>query len=263
MRCGHCQNWQISRPKGDDGSVGLQELEPESVVEMAERSDSEGIAFTYNEPVIWLEWVLDAAKAAKASGLYTIMVTNGYVTSAGLDLFAEVIDVWRVEIKGFEEATFKRLCHVPHSEAVREQAERAKRVHGMHVECVTNVVPSVNDSEEELREVARWIASSLGEQTPWHVTRFMPYLEFADLPPTPLATLQRARDIGQEEGLQFVFLGNVREPGGEDTICPKCGSTAVRRSGFGIESMKLTESGECAVCGKNLGIITRQRLGIG
>ncbi len=154
MRCGHCQNWQISRPKGDDGSVPLRFVDPDSVVALAEETGCAGVAFTYNEPVIWLEWVLDAARAARSAGLYTVMVTNGYVTAAGLDLFAEVIDVWRVDIKGFSEEAFRALCKVRHAEAVREQAERAKRVHGMHVECVTNVVPTINDSDEELSAIA-------------------------------------------------------------------------------------------------------------
>lgn len=259
MRCGHCQNWQISRPKGDDGSVGLQQLDPAAVVDLATRSDSTGIAFTYNEPVIWLEWVLDAARAAKAAGLYTVMVTNGYVTSAGLDLFAEVIDAWRVDIKGFGEEAFKRLCKVPHADAVREQAERAKRVHHMHVECVTNVVPTVNDSDEELSAIARWIAEALGRETPWHVTRFMPYLEFADLSPTPVATLKHAREIGLEAGLDFVFVGNVSVPGAEDTVCPTCSTTVISRRGFGSSSPHLAADGSCDVCGSPLGIVADAR----
>lgn len=254
MRCGHCQNWQISRPKGDDGSVELHYVDPTAVVAMAERTNATGIAFTYNEPIIWLEWVLDAARAAKAAGLYTVMVTNGYVTPAGLDLFAEVIDVWRVDIKGFTDATYKRLCHVPHADAVRAQAVRAKREKGMHVECVTNVVPTVNDSDEEIGDVARWIAGELGADTPWHVTRFVPYLEFADLPATPVATLQHARDIGHAAGLRFVFLGNVAVPGGEDTICPQCGATVVARNGFNARAENLAENGSCARCGQELGI---------
>lgn len=255
MRCGHCQNWQISRPKGDDGSVSLRYLSPEELVGFAERTRCTGVAFTYNEPVIWLEYVLDAAQAAKAAGLFTIMVTNGYVTAAGLDRFAEVIDVWRVDIKGFSEAAFKRLCHVPHAEQVRQQAERAKQVHGMHVECVTNVVPTVNDADEELGAMARWIAGSLGVDTPWHVTRFMPYLEFADLDPTPLATLERARDIGRDAGLRFVYLGNVSVPGGENTVCWQCGALAIERHGFGLGATALTPDGRCASCGADLNVV--------
>lgn len=209
MRCGHCQNWQISRPKGDDGSVTLRYVSPEELTQRALETGCEGVAFTYNEPVIWLEYVLDAARVAKANGLYTVMVTNGYVTPAGLDLFAQVIDVWRTDIKGYDTATYRRLCKVSSPAAVRRAAELAKHFHGMHVECVTNVVPTANDSVAELTSIARWIASDLGTDTPWHITRFFPYLEFADLPPTPIATLERAEEIGRSFGLTRIHMGNV------------------------------------------------------
>jgi pyruvate formate lyase activating enzyme len=254
MRCGHCQNWQISRPKGDDGSVALRYVKPAKVVSTALAEKCPGIAYTYNEPIIWLEYVLDCGRLAHANGLFNIMVTNGYVTSAGLDAFAEVVDVWRVDIKGFSEESVRKLCHVGHAEAIREQAVRAKREHRMHVVCVTNVVPTINDSDEELRAIARWIATDLGPQTPWHVTRFMPYLEFAKLSPTPLATLERAARIGHEEGLDFVFLGNVDSPGGEDTVCPRCADLVVRRWGFNVLAENLSADGSCGSCGASLGI---------
>ena len=254
MRCGHCQNWQISRPKGDDGSVSLRYIKPATVVSTALAEKCPGIAYTYNEPVIWLEYVLDTGRIAHANGLFNIMVTNGYVTSAGLDAFAEVVDVWRVDIKGFSEESVRKLCHVGHAAVVREQAARAKREHGMHVECVTNVVPTINDSDDELRAIASWIASDLGPETPWHVTRFMPYLEFANVPPTPLATLERARAIGHDAGLHFVYLGNIESPGGEDTICPNCGDLVVRRRGFEVLAENLSASGSCGACGAAIGI---------
>jgi pyruvate formate lyase activating enzyme len=254
MRCGHCQNWQISRPKGDDGSISLHEVAPAEAVRLAVDAGAEGVAFTYNEPIIWLEWVLDVGRLAKAAGLFVVMVTNGYVTAAGLDLFAEVVDVWRVDIKGFSEEPFRRLCKVRHPEAVREQAVRAKSVYGMHVECVTNVVPTINDSEGELRSIAHWIATDLGTETPWHVTRFIPYLEFADLPATSIETLQLARNIGHEEGLKFVYLGNVAVEGGEDTVCPECGVLAVDRVGYSTRVDALMLDGRCRQCGADLGI---------
>ena len=259
MRCGHCQNWQISRPKGADGTVAVRFVDPAAAVDLALEQGAAGVAFTYNEPVIWLEWVLDTGRLAKERGLYTVMVTNGYVTGAGLDAFAEVIDVWRVDVKAFSDEPFRRLCKVPHPEAVREQAVRAKHVHGMHVECVTNVVPTINDSDEELRAIARWIAVELGPKTPWHVTRFVPYLEFADLEMTPLATLRRARAIGAEEGLSFVYLGNVDEPGGEDTVCPQCGAVCVHRLGYTTHAVHLSPDGTCAVCGADLSVLTEGR----
>ncbi|MGV8084537.1 MAG: AmmeMemoRadiSam system radical SAM enzyme [Coriobacteriia bacterium] len=260
MRCGHCQNWQISRPKGDDGSVPLRTIEPEEAVRMALDTGAEGVAFTYNEPVIWIEWVLDVSRLARQHELFTVMVTNGYVTSEGLDLFAEEIDVWRVDIKGFSEESFRRLCHTTHAEKVREEAVRAKHVHHLHVECVTNVVPTINDSDEELTAIAEWIASELGPDTPWHVTRFVPYLEFADLPPTPLDTLLRAREIGHERGLRFVYLGNVDFPEGEDTVCPVCGTRAVRRRGYQTQVENVGEEGACKTCGTDLGIVMGERI---
>lgn len=252
MRCGHCQNWQISRPESD---VSLRYLSPEDVMRIAEEARTPGIAFTYNEPVIWLEYVLDVGRLAKERGLFVVMVTNGYVTEVGLDAFAEVVDVWRVDIKGYETETYRRLCRVVHPESVRQQAERAKKVYGMHVECVTNIVPTVNDSPEEMRDVAHWIATGLGPDTAWHVTRFMPYLEFADLPPTPLATLELAEKIGREEGLRHVYLGNVQSQGGEDTTCPECGAVALARRGFAVVGEELDESGKCARCGADLGVV--------
>lgn len=255
MRCGHCQNWRISRPKGDDGTVELQSLDPHRVPGLALANGCQGVAWTYNEPVLSLEYVLDCAQAASRQGLYTVMVTNGYVTPEGLDLFGRHIDVWRTDVKGFSEETYRRLCHVAHPEAVRAAAERALHVHGMHVECVTNIVPTVNDSDEELTAVATWIADELGPQTAWHVTRFQPYLEFADLPATPIDTLLRARDIGRSAGLHYVYLGNVDVPGGEDTTCPACGAVAVRRTGFSSSVTGLAPDSTCTTCGTPLPIV--------
>jgi pyruvate formate lyase activating enzyme len=253
MRCGPCQNWQISRARpGEDEP--LRRIEPDQVVSLAHEYRCEGVAFTYNEPVIWIEYVLDCAKACKAAGLYTVMVTNSYITEAGLDLIGEHIDVWRADVKAFDDRTYRELCKVRSVRPVLAATERALRRWSMHVEVVTNVIPTVNDDEATLRGIATWIRDALGPDTPWHITRFFPYLELAHLPPTPLATLERAREIGREAGLHFVFLGNVREPGGEDTVCPGCGALAIGRDGYSITARN-TEAGACAWCGRPLGIV--------
>ncbi len=252
MRCGHCQNWQISRAKPSDG--GLQDLSPSDAARMAVENGCRGVAFTYNEPVIWLEYVLDVAAEARSRGLYTVMVTNGYITSEGLDALGGSIDVWRVDVKGITDEAYKTLCKVPSVAPVLEQAERARKRWGMHVEVVTNVVPGINDSEESLRGVASWIHDKVGEDTPWHVTRFFPYLEFSHLDPTPLETLRRAREIGREVGLQFVYLGNIDEPGGEDTVCPSCGAIAIRRRGYSVLK-DATRDGVCSACGTPLRLV--------
>lgn len=253
MRCGHCQNWSISRADPRD-STELHDLDAAAVVEFARRYRCPGVAFTYNEPVIWAEYVRDVARACKEEGLFTIMVTNGYITTTGLDYLGPHIDVWRVDVKGATDATYRSLCHVQSVEPVLRAAERARHQWAMHVEVVTNIVPTVNDSEGELRSIAEWVARSLGPDTPWHVTRFFPYLDYSHLQATPPETLARAREIGIEAGLHFVYVGNHHQEGADDTTCPSCGAVAVRRSGYTI-LMKETCDGKCIHCGVALNII--------
>ena len=252
MKCGHCQNWQISRASVEDSALHF--VGPAQLVELAVAEGCRGIAFTYNEPVIWAEYVRDCGLAAHERGLYSVMVTNGFVTEAGLDYMAPALDVWRVDVKGMTDEAYRTLCRVPSVAPVLAAAERALHVHKLHVEVVTNVVPGINDDDAQLRALAAWIAGSLGPDTPWHVTRFFPYLEFSHVPPTPIPTLLRARRIGLEAGLRFVFVGNAATEDGEDTVCPACGETVVRRDGFRVRSDG-TRSGACPKCGEPLGIV--------
>jgi len=252
MRCGHCQNWQISRATVGDGM--LHELPPESVVSLAERDGCAGVAFTYNEPVIQAEYVRDTARLAHEHGLYTVMVTNGYIPTEGPEYLPGPIDGRPVHGKGKTARAAPPPCPPPPPGAPFRAAERAKRVHGMHVEVVTNVVPTVNDDEAQLTALAEWIATKLGRETPWHITRFFPYLDFAHLPPTPLPTLRRAREIGRDAGLHYVYLGNVSEPGGEDTMCPGCGATLLSRDGFEVVSEAPATA--CASCGRPSDLVT-------
>jgi pyruvate formate lyase activating enzyme len=252
MRCGHCQNWRISRVSSLD-DIELHRLAPADLIEMAGKYRCPGVAFTYNEPVIWIEYVRDVARACREAGVFTVMVTNGYITQEGLDVLGPLIDVWRVDLKGATDETYRSLCHVRSVEPVMAAAERAKHHWGMHVEVVTNLVPTVNDSTEEIRAMASWVADGLGHDTPWHITRFFPYLEYADLEPTPIETLRTAKAIGEESGLDYVYLGNIQEPGGEDTVCPQCGAVALRRTGYTITA-RHTREGTCAKCGADLNI---------
>lgn len=251
MRCRHCQNWSISRATPKDDERQLRDLSPEAVISLAAEYGCPGIAFTYNEPIIQLEYVIDVSRLAHAAGLFTVMVTNGYITAEALDLLGGLVDVWRVDLKGATDESYARLCRVPSPGPVREMAVRAKDRWGMHVEVVTNVVPTINDSETDLRAMAKWIAQDLGRDTPWHVTRFFPYLELADLDPTPLETLRAAVRIGHEEGLRFVYLGNVAEAGGDDTICPQCNAIVVKRTGYAVSGIRVRD-GVCERCGATL-----------
>jgi pyruvate formate lyase activating enzyme len=253
MRCRHCQNWSISRATPQDEAHQLHDLTPAAAVSLAQEYECPGIAFTYNEPIIQIEYVLDVARLAHESGLFTVMVTNGYITPSALDLLGGLVDVWRVDLKGATDESYKRFCRVPSPEPVREMAVRARFHWGMHVEVVTNVVPAINDSEADLRAMAKWISRDLGPDTPWHVTRFFPYLELSDLDPTPIETLRSAVRIGHEEGLRFVYPGNVDSGDGEDTVCPQCGAVAVRRRGYEVSRVRVLD-GVCERCGEPLNI---------
>ena len=214
------------------------------------------MAWTYNEPTIWLEYILDGAQAAHEHGLYTVLVTNGYITEEALDVLAPHIDAYRVDVKGFSDAQYKELCRIPEMLPVLESAERAKTEYGCHVEIVTNVIPTFNDDEATLRGIASWMVDRLGPETPWHVTRFMPSLEFAHLPPTPIATLENARE-DRPGRRAAVRRTSATSPGheGENTMCPNCKRLLVRRTGYAVEDVALRGT-FCAMCGQNVNVRT-------
>lgn len=256
LRCAHCQNWEIAHDKPDkDGLARLAGLTPEAAVAAALENGCAGIAWTYNEPTIWLEYTIDTAKLAREAGLYTAYVTNGYATEEAVDAVGPHLDAYRVDVKGFTDELYARLANVKNWRTILAAAERAKKKWGCHVEIVTNIIPTMNDDEAQLSGIASWIRDALGADTPWHVTRFMPYLELSHLPPTPVATLERARAIGLDAGLKFVYIGNIPGHDGENTFCPNCGATAVERTGYAIKLKGVTEKGVCSECGKPLGLV--------
>jgi pyruvate formate lyase activating enzyme len=203
-----------------------------------------------------LEYTIDTARLCKVNELFTVYVTNGYATPAALDGIGPYLDAWRVDIKGFSDCFYRNLSKVPHWRDILEITVRAKIKWGMHVEVVTNVIPGLNDDDTQLQNIALWIYNELGELTPWHLTRFQPNYRLHDIPPTPLATLEHAADIGTGVGLKFVYLGNVPGHPSETTYCPKCGRIAVQRRGYQVESTALTNDGKCPNCRTTLGVVT-------
>ena len=250
FHCKHCQNWQISctDPSFLEGS---RTISPESAIEMAKRERCQGIAWTYNEPTIWFEYTLDSAKLAKDNDLYTVYVTNGFITPEALDIIGPYLDGYCVDIKGFSDKFYRDLAKVTRWRGILEAAERAKQKWGMHVEVITNIIPTMNDDEEQLKGIATWIRDKLGELTPWHVTRFHPQHEMLHLPATPLATLERAYDIGKRVGLHFVYMGNVPGHGKENTLCYACGNLVIGRMGYQTDIVGLEDS-RCRFCGADL-----------
>lgn len=254
MRCGHCQNWQIAHVVYAKQKEPGEQITPEQLIEMAKKEGSAGIAWTYNEPAIWLEYSLEGAKLAKKAGLYTVWVTNGYVSTEALDVIGPYLDAFRVDIKGFTNEFYMKLAKVPDFQPILKATVYAKTKWNMHVECITNIIPTLNDDEAQLRNIARWIKDNLGPGTPWHVTRFIPYLEYAQLYPTPTETLEKAQNIGFEEGLHYVYIGNVPGHKGENTYCHNCKKLLIERVGYQTEIKGVKDKTFCKYCGADLGI---------
>jgi pyruvate formate lyase activating enzyme len=254
MRCIHCQNWQIAHADAREDGGQLRYLPPEKIPIAAANSGCQGVAWTYNEPTIWLEYALDGARICHEHGLYTVFVTNGYITPEALGTIAPHLDAYRVDIKGFRPETYHSLAKIKDVQPIFDAAVAARHEYGCHVEVVTNIIPTINDDEETLRSIAGWIARDLGKDTPWHVTRFHPYLELSHLQPTPIKTLERAVAIGKTQGLDFVYIGNVPRHPAENTVCSKCGRVVIHRDGYSLGVMDVSE-GYCTFCGEDLNII--------
>ncbi|MFH0846760.1 MAG: AmmeMemoRadiSam system radical SAM enzyme [Chloroflexota bacterium] len=252
FHCDGCQNWEISCPQNEEPWLNSEEILPAEAVKRAKANRCQGITWTYNEPTMWFEYTLDSAKLAKERGLYTGYVTNGYMTPEALDTIAPYLDAWRVDIKGFSDDFYLKVARITHWEGILDVARRAKEKWGMHVEVVTNVIPTLNDDDEQLGGIARWIKDALGELTPWHVTRFYPRYLADKLPATPVATLEHAIELGKKAGLKFIYTGNIPGHQSENTRCFNCGRLVVARVGFDATRVVGLDGSRCKFCGTDL-----------
>ncbi|MFB6133720.1 MAG: AmmeMemoRadiSam system radical SAM enzyme [Halanaeroarchaeum sp.] len=246
--CQFCQNHRIAFAKPED--LDLREVSPEESARTAAERDCESVAWTYNEPTIYAEYVRDAARAASERDLGTVIVSNGYFTEAFADTLAPVLDAANVDIKGFREAPHRRYMGSrlePTLRGVKYLIER-----DVHVEVTYLTIPDLNDEPAEIRDFAEWIAS-LDASVPVHFTRFHPDYEMRDRPPTPIETLQRAYDIAREAGLEYVYVGNVPGSAYGDTRCPDCGRTWIRRRGF--ESTVTADLDAPCACGREKDVV--------
>ncbi|HOJ14001.1 MAG TPA: AmmeMemoRadiSam system radical SAM enzyme [Deltaproteobacteria bacterium] len=249
MRCAFCQNSDISQYAVETGSVTGDVFPPEAVAASAVRAGCRSISYTYTEPTVYLEYALDTAALAREKGLYNILVTNGY-TSVEVVASAckHLVDAANIDLKAFTESFYKRLCSArlaPVLDAIRAYFDA-----GVWIEITTLVIPGENDSDAELRDIASFICS-LSPDIPWHVSRYYPRHLYDKAPPTPVKTLERAREIGLSQGLHFVYTGNVAGHEGEHTVCPGCRNVVIARRGFTVESMNLSGSA-CAACGRTI-----------
>jgi len=252
LKCEHCQNWQISQADPEKFSW-LIPLSPEDAVKQAKELEARSIAYTYNEPtIVSIEWVLDTAKLAKQEGILNLSVTNGYWSEESFDLLKNYIDAANVDVKAFTDRFYRDVAKAPSIKPVLETVERLKD-EKKHVELTYLIIPTLNDREEEIRAFSKWVFDKLGPDTPVHFSRYYPAYRMK-IHSTPVATIRRARDIAVEEGLRYVYSGNVPGDPGENTYCPSCKKPVIIRYGFDIEECNLTEDNKCKFCGEKIAI---------
>lgn len=248
LHCLHCQNADISQMPFDQGRIAGRNLAPDQAVSMALQGNCRSISYTYTEPTIYFEYAYDTAQKAAKQGLKNVFVTNGYIESAPLEAIRPWLHGANVDLKSFRDSFYRRICRARLA-PVLDTLERMRSL-GIWVEVTTLLIPGRNDEDEELRDIARFLRG-LGEDLPWHVSAYYPTYRMTDRPRTPVKTLRRAREIGREEGLLFVYTGNVPGDEGENTYCPQCGTCVIRRCGFQVLSMDL-EDGKCRRCKREL-----------
>lgn len=248
LSCDHCQNHTISQTKiGERDTVFM---EPEKLRELCRSKGIRNIAFTYNEPTIWQEYVVDVLRGQ--DDLHGILVTNGYVNIPPLQELCEVIKGMNIDIKGFSYEFYRNICHG----ALAPVLEAAKFVYsrGIHLELTYLVIPGRNDDPEEITRFCEWVTTELGFNVPVHFTRFHPDYLMMDIADTPLETLAAARDIAYTEGLEYVYIGNAPVHVDSHTYCPSCGELLIQRRGYETKILQV-DDGKCRVCGKALDII--------
>jgi len=246
LTCRFCQNWDISKSRETDTLADA--ALPEHIAEAALSLGCRSVAFTYNDPVIFLEYAVDAARACRERGVRTVAVTAGYVCpEPRRELFA-AMDAANVDLKGFSESFYHRFCG-GHLAPVLETLVYLRHETEVWLEITTLLIPGENDAEPELEAMSRWVVENLGPDVPWHFSAFHPDYRMLDTPPTPPATLRRARAIARAHGMRFVYTGNVHDPEGQTTYCAGCGGVLVGRDGYQLGAWNLDDDGHCLRCG--------------
>jgi pyruvate formate lyase activating enzyme len=244
MECRFCQNWEISQFRPEQ--VPSSTMTPEQIVQAAKQAGSGAIAFTYSEPVVFYEYMRDICLAAKGTGIGRVMISNGYINPNPLKDLMRDMDAIKIDFKAFTESFYKDVCS-GHLRPVLDTLVQIKTA-GVWLEMVMLVVPTLNDDPQQLKAMSRWIVQKLGPDVPIHFTRFHPMYKIQNLPPTPVRTLEKAREIAMDAGIHFAYAGNVPGHPGENTYCPGCKEILIRRDGYDIVSNAIKNS-RCPQCG--------------
>jgi len=247
LRCKFCQNWEISQAMPEDYAADV--VAPAVLAGASVSRGAPVVAFTYNEPTVFVEYMADICEVAKEEGLRCVLVSCGYMEPAPLQAMCGFLDAIKIDLKGADPQFYRRVCEAELA-PVQRSIEAVARA-GVHLEIVNLVVPTLNDDERQLDGLAAWVAASVGADVPVHFTRFHPDYLLRNLPATPVATLQRARELALGRGLRYVYVGNVPGDDGNRTFCPACGEVVIDRKGFFVESTRMKD-GACAACGQKI-----------
>ncbi|MCK9151116.1 AmmeMemoRadiSam system radical SAM enzyme [Methanobacterium alcaliphilum] len=250
LTCKYCQNWSISQAQIDNHST--QEILPEESVNLAKKYNCKSIAWTYNEPTMWLEYTIDSAKLAHKNNIKTVYVTNGYMSEEALENIGPHLDAANVDLKGMSDGFYQQLCNA-HLQPVLENI-LWMREKGIHLEITNLIIPGYNDSEENLKDLIRFVAEEVGIDVPMHFTRFFPYYKMQNVSPTPIETLNKARQMALDAGLRYVYVGNAPGLDGENTYCYGCGKLLIPRDGYGIGKIQIDKNKKCPDCGAEIDI---------
>ncbi|MDD5145350.1 MAG: AmmeMemoRadiSam system radical SAM enzyme [Candidatus Pacebacteria bacterium] len=253
FKCSNCQNWDISQGFKGEAKIPGEFIPPEDIVKIAENQKLPSISYTYTEPTIFSEYALDVMKCAKAKGLKNAWVSNGFMSKESAKMVIPYLDANRIDIKSFSDDFYKKNCG-SRLQPVLDTCKIMKKS-GVWVEIITLAIPTLSDSEKNFKDIAKFIYKELGAETPWHITQFSGEISWKlkHLPETPVETLKMAWKIGKEAGLKYVYTGNMPGLDSEDTLCPKCGTIAISRTGYSIS--RKDKSGKCPQCGTDLNII--------
>ena len=249
LGCRFCQNWDISKARADE-RMSEDDWTPARVVDLALRTDSPGLAFTYNDPIIWAEYAIDVAKEAHDRGLFTTFVTNGYVSKAAREEIFPHMDAANVDLKALTEVFYAKVT-LSHLAPVLDTLAWLAKETACWVEVTNLVIPGLNDAEDETRRLSEWVLEHMGPDVPLHFTAFHPDYKMLDRPRTPARTLTRARELARAAGLRYVYTGNVHDRDGGATFCPSCGEKVIERDWFAIRAVRM-EAGRCAACGTRI-----------
>lgn len=246
LACTFCQNWDISKSREMD--TLMDEAGPETIATAASRLGCRSVAYTYNDPVIFMEYAVGVARACRELGIKSVAVTAGYINAAPRREFFGMMDAANIDLKSFSEAFYRKLTGA-HLAPVLETLEYVKRETSVWLELTTLLIPGYNDSDRELDEMTMWVVSHLGPDVPMHFTAFHPDWKLRDVPPTPPATLTRARRIAMGNGVRYAYTGNVSDEAGQSTYCHHCGAKLIGREGYRITAWQLDARGLCRGCG--------------